>query len=205
MTLPPLLRAGPQLGFAYALLGFTAIALRTAWQRFFDGNPLPALHMAMGLLRVFVVLVVLAVRRIGVRLFQRALPADSERVFLPRPPASRIAILSLLLATLAPWSGAPPTVAGWLSLAAGAAVFPLTGDWHLGRTLFHPRIFIFYLGLWGIALGHLGMGAGILLGKPMWTGAFRHVSVMPGIGLPVLGVLGVAGRAHTGHEPDLRP
>lgn len=200
-TLPALLPSRANRGFAYPLLALFGVALMLSGQRFLKGAPLLNPQLGFGLFQIFVIL---ASRRIGMRLFQRALPTGSDRVFLPRPPAARIAIFSLVLVNVAEWAQLGGPVIGWLALAAGAAVFHVASDWHLGRTLFRTRILVFYLGLCCIALGYLGMGFSRLLEFPEWLGAFRHLSVMGGLGLPVFGVMCVAGRAHTGHDPDDR-
>lgn len=201
----PLSRSAEHRSLGWALLALLAVSTGYQYSRFGGGDPAAWIRLALVLLIVFIVL---AVRRIGMRIVNLTLDRQGidDRTFMPRPPHTRIAVVCLLLHGAAEFSGLRAPVTAWLALAAGAAVFNLTNDWHLGRVLLRRWVAFFYVVLWMVALGYTVMGLVVLTGgPPAWMNGGRHLVAIGGIGLATLAVFCIAGRSHAGHELDERP
>lgn len=201
----PLVSAVQQRGLLYALISLLAVALGYQAARLFGGDPLAWLRAALHLFTIFIVL---ALRRIGMRIVNRALEAgDSrEQVFLPRPPATRIAVFAIALHGLAEITGMSNAIVGWLALAAAAGILNLMNDWHVGRALFRRWVLLLYGILWMLALGYLGAGLSLLCdAPPLWLSGARHLLAIGGVGLSVFVVFTIAGRSHSGYDLDERP
>lgn len=164
--------------------------------------PMRWLLVMIGLLRA---LIVIALSRISMRIVNAALNKTGETgtAYLARPPRRNLAIFCILLYTLAEFVALQHPVSGWLALAAAAALFNLTNDWHIGRALLQRWAFMLYLVYWFMALGYAVIGVAILM-ETAWVSAGRHLLLIGALGLAVFAVMNIAGRAHAGFEPDKR-
>lgn len=154
----------------------------------------------------YMILIVLAMSRISMRVVNRALEERGEaRDYLARPPRRNLAVLCFAIHLAAEFWIGPAAVTGWCAMAAGAAMLNLLSDWHMGRVVFCRRVLMLYLVYWAMALGYLIMGISILSGSSGgWLSGGRHLAMMGGMGLAVLSVFLIAGRAHAGLDTDER-
>lgn len=150
-------------------------------------------------------LIVIAMSRISMRIVNTALSQVGETgtAYLARPPRRNLAIFCILLYTLAEFVALQHPVSGWIALAAAAALFNLTNDWHIGRALLQRWAFMLYLVYWFMALGYAVIGVAILM-ETAWVSAGRHLLLVGALGLAVFAVMNIAGRIHAGVEPDKR-
>jgi len=201
----PLWRSAEHRSLGWALLALLCVSAGYQLSRFIGGDPAAWMRLALVLFFVFIVL---AARRIGMRIVNQTLVKQGidDRVFMPRPPHTRIAVACLLLHGMAEFAGLRAPVTAWLALAAGAAVFNLTNDWHIGRVLLRRWVALFYIVLWMLGLGYAVMGFAVLAeASPSWVNGGRHLAAIGAIGLATLAVFSIAGRAHAGYETDERP
>lgn len=198
----------PHLGFVPALLALAAaLALWQAdhWRGRADPRGL------LALLGVMMLLMVLAMSRISMRVLNDALEqaraagqAPADRLYLARPPRRHLAMACIGAHTGVQllWPG--HASAGWLALAAAAAMAHLLNDWHVGRALLGRRPLMLYLVYVAMAGGYAVLGAGTLAGAPAWRSAGWHLLGIGGFGLGILAVMAIAGRTHAGLPPDER-
>ncbi|WP_445954458.1 NnrS family protein [Thauera sp. SDU_THAU2] len=115
------------------------------------------------------VLIVVAMSRVSMRIVNDALDAErlrraaaqgdamaGERPRLPgedddelpayraRPPRRNLAVFGIAAHTLAEFALPGSPIAGWIALAAAAAVLNLLNDWHVGRALLTRWAFLLY-------------------------------------------------------------
>ncbi|MFT3665901.1 NnrS family protein [Piscinibacter sp.] len=215
-TVWPRLRADPQRAhrsFAAALLalgaGVAAHHLAALLGR-------PAASFLHALLGIYMALLVLAMSRISMRIVNAALDDERARagrdgrrataaVYLARPPHRQLALALIAAHTLAQMAWPGHRAAGWLALAAAAAVLQLMGDWHVGRALLRRRPLMLYAVYAAMAAGYALWGVAVLADAPAWASAARHVLGIGAFGLAILTVFVIAGRAHCGLWPDERP
>ena len=150
-------------------------------------------------------LIVVAMSRISMRIVNAALSQAGETAatYLARPPRRNLAIFCILLYTLAEFVAPQHPVSGWIALAAAAALFNLTNDWHIGCALLQRWALMLYLVYWFMALGYAVIGMAILM-ETAWVSAGRHLLMVDALGLAVFAVMNIAGRIHAGVEPDKR-
>ena len=175
---------------------------------------------------VMMVLIVVALSRVSMRIVNDALDAErlrrdvaqgkaGERPRLPgeddelpayraRPPRRNLAVFVISAHTVAAFALPGSPVAGWIALAAAAAVLNLLNDWHVGRALLTRWAFMLYAVYWMMALGYGLIGLS-LLGVVLAPSAGLHLLTVGAMGLSVFGVLCIAGRTHSGYELDTRP
>lgn len=190
------------LAFLWALLalgvceaGFHADLLAAS------GNPARWLYAALG---VNMVLIVVALSRISMQIVNQALQDAGRGIdYLARPPRRNLAIACITLYTLAEFFVPGSRLAGWLALAAAAALAHLLGDWHVGRPLLRRRPLMLYAVYACMAAGYALIGLG-LLGLLGSVSGGRHLLGVGALGLAVLGAMSIAGRAHCGADPDTR-
>jgi len=185
--------------YAVAVAGFHAATLRAV-------NPLPWAHAGIG---VMMILIVVALSRISMRIVNDALDAaraagdEDAPEYLARPPRRNLAIFAIALHTAAELFVPTSPAVGWLALAAAAAILGLQNDWHVGRALLGRWPALLYTVYWLLALGYAALGvAG--LGGPLGPGTGRHLLAIGGMGLSILAVLCIAGRAHSGRPLETR-
>lgn len=185
---------------ALALVGFYADVLRGEY-------PMRWLH---GAISVMMALVVVAMSRISMRIVNDALDArraatgDELEAYRARPPRRNLAIFAIALFAAAEFLAPQAAVAGWIALAAAAAVLNLLNDWHVGRALLSRWAFMLYAVYWLMAAGYALIGLA-LLGLPLPPSAGRHLLTVGSMGVSILAVLCIAGRTHAGLALDARP
>ena len=165
-----------------------------------SGNASNKLMQARVILQFFaLVFIVLALSRISMRVVNGALEERGETAveYLARPPRRNLAMFCIALYTVGERFAPAAPVSGWIALAAAAALFNLTNDWHLGRVLFACWVFMLYLVYWLMAAGYLLLGLA-LLGVPLSPSAGRHLLMVGGMGLSIFVVMNIAGRIHAG-------
>ncbi len=178
---------------------------------------------------VMMVLIVVAMSRVSMRIVNDALDAErlrraaaqgdamaGERPRFPgedddelpayraRPPRRNLAVFGIAAHTLAEFALPGSPIAGWIALAAAAAVLNLLNDWHVGRALLTRWAFMLYAVYWMMALGYGSIGLS-LLGVAVAPSAGLHLLTVGAMGLSIFGVLCIAGRTHSGYELDMRP
>lgn len=175
--------------------GFYTDALRGAY-------PGRWLYAGLG---VLMVLIVVAMSRISMRIVNGAI--DEAGVvgeeYRARPPRRNLAMFFIGLYTVVEFLGLGDRIAGWLALAAAAAVFNLLNDWHIGRALFRRWPLMLYGVYVLMAAGYATMGLSLLLGGGAFS-AGRHLLTAGALGLNIFVVMCIAGRAHCGLLPDER-
>jgi uncharacterized protein involved in response to NO len=176
--------------------GFSVDALRGQY-------PMRWLLAVLGLVMV---LIIVAMSRISMRIVNRSIDEAGEggAPYLARPPKRNLAILCIVLFTLAEFWHPGGRVSGWLACAAAAALCNLMGDWHVGRPLLRRWPFMLYAVYVCMALGYALIGTALLAGGP-GASAGRHLLTMGALGLSIYVVISIAGRAHCGHPSDGRP
>ncbi len=190
------------LSFFHALTALTLIHAGfylTLWR---DGNAMPWLLLAVGLLML---LIIIALSRISMRLVNDVLEHQGGIAvpYLARPPRRNLAMFTIALFSAAEFFLPGNTVSGWLALAAAAAILNLLNDWHVGRALWQRWVLIPYLVYWAMALAYALIGIGLLTGNN-WNSAGHHLLLAGAMALSVLIVMSVAGRMHSGHGLDHR-
>lgn len=186
------------IGFAICVAGFYADALR-------GEHPARWLHATLG---VFMMLIVVALSRISMRIVNHAIAEAgvtgvNATPYRARPPRRNLAIFCIGLYTVAEFFLPGTRLAGWLALAAAAAVFNLMNDWHIGRVLFRRLPFLLHGVYVAMAAGYTTMGIALVFE----TGAFsagRHLLTVGALGLAIYAVMGIAGRAHCGQPFETR-
>ncbi|WP_245704013.1 NnrS family protein [Oryzisolibacter propanilivorax] len=202
----PLLSAA---GRAHQSFGWALLALAGTAAGFYAdalaGAPgLRWLHATLG---VLMLLIVVAASRISMRMVNRAIEqvTPGAAPYLARPPKRHLATLCIGLATLAHFVRPGSALAGWLQLAAAAAVLHLMGDWHVGPALWRRRFPLLLYAMYAcMALGWGALGLAQLGALP-GAGAGWHLLGAGAVGLGVFIVIAIAGRAHAGLLPDPGP
>lgn len=198
MAAPRLWRdpARRHLAFLWGLAALLACTVGYHAAALGGGQPLAWLNAAVGVMMVFIVL---ALSRISMRVVNGALEERGETTveYLARPPRRNLAMFCIALYTVVELLAPLAPVSGWIALAAAAALFNLTNDWHLGRVLFSRWVFMLYLVYWLMAAGYLLLGLA-LLGVPLSPSAGRHLLMAGGMGLSIFVVMNIAGRIHAG-------
>lgn len=183
---------------AVTVAGFYVDALRGV-------APMRWLHALLG---VLMALIVVAMSRVSTSILNAnidALAGDGiERdPYLARPPRRNMALLTIVLHTLAQFWQPAGRVSAWLALAAACAVLNLLNDWHVGRPLLRRWPLMLYAVYVFIAAGYALIGVA-LLGGEFSVNAGVHLLTVGGVGLNVYIVMCIAGYTHSGLEKDGR-
>ena len=159
----------------------------------------------LAVLGLVMVLIIVAMSRISMRIVNRSIDEAGEggAPYLARPPKRNLAILCIVLFTLAEFWHPGGRVSGWLACAAAAALCNLMGDWHVGRPLLRRLPLMLYAVYACMALGYALIGTALLAGGP-GASAGRHLLTVGAIGLSIYAVICIAGRAHCGLAMDER-
>ncbi len=198
----------PHLGLAWALAG-VAVCVIGAGVDQVQGRSIA--RWLQALLELDMVLIVVAMSRISMRVVNRAL--DEQRrarprvdlpVYLARPPRRHLAVTFMSAHALVQWAGPGRAEAGWLALAAAAAMLHLMSDWHVGRALGRRWPLMLYAVYLFEALGYALMGGGTLAGDAGVFSAGRHLLAIGGFGLGIAAVMVIAGSTHSGVVPSER-
>ncbi|MDC8757915.1 NnrS family protein [Janthinobacterium fluminis] len=196
---PPIWRdpGRPQMSFLYALaaLGLLEAGFFVAGAR--GTAAMPWMYAANG---VAMILIVATVSRISMRIVNGE---GAGAGYLARPPRRNLATWSIALCTAAEFFLPGSPVAGWLALAAAAAILNLLNDWHIGRALLQRWALMLYLVYWLMAAGYAVMGASLLLDGAL-VSAGRHVLMAGAMSLAIFTVMCIAGRNHAGYALERR-
>lgn len=165
-------------------------------------DPMLWLRLSIG---VLMALIIVALSRISMRLVNDVLEAQGgeSAPYMARPPRRNLAIFAIAAYSAGEFLLPGNAAAGWLALAAAAAIANLLNDWHVGRALLQRWALIPYLVYVCMALGYALIGLGRLGGNEM-SSAGEHLLVVGSLGLAVLIVMAVAGRMHSGWGLDHR-
>jgi uncharacterized protein involved in response to NO len=190
------------LAFFHTLSALAAVHAGFYLALFRQGDAMPWLRLAVGLLMI---LIVVALSRISMRLVNDVLDAQGGLAapYLARPPRRNLAIFSIALYSAGEFLLPGNAVTGWLALAAAAAVLNLLNDWHVGRALCQRWVMIPYLIYWAMALGYATIGLGRLGGGNL-NSAGHHLLLAGALGLSIFIVMAIAGRMHSGYGLDRR-
>lgn len=191
------------LAFLWVLVALAVCAAGFHVEAFTDARPLRWLHAALG---VMMMLIVVAMSRISLRIVNAAI--DTAGVvgteYRARPPHRNLAIFCIGLYTLAELLIPGTRLAGWLALAAAAALLHLLNDWHIGRMLFRRWPLMLYGVYVLMAAGYAIMGASLVLGGGIFSGG-RHLLTAGAMSLNIFLVMCIAGRTHCGQPLDEGP
>lgn len=193
-------------GFLWGLLALAAATAGYHGEALLGGNPVRWAHLGIG---AMMALIVVALSRVSMRIVNDALDAaraagDADAPdYRARPPRRNLAIVAIAAYTAAEFAAPEGAFAGWLALAAAAAVLNLLNDWHVGRPLLTRLPAILYSVYWLMALGYASIGVS-LLGAGLPISAGRHLLTAGAMGVSVFAVLCIAGRIHSGHPLDAR-
>ena len=194
------------LSFGWSLIALAVLQLGFFISLSVTGRPLAWLHAAVG---VMMVLIIVAASRISMSVMNRHVEAGrpgnthGEPVYLARPPRRKLAVFAVVLCTIVEFVIGHNAITGWTALAAGAAMFNLLNDWHVGRPLFSRWALMLYASYWLLALGYAVMGLA-WLGAPVTVAAGRHLLMAGAMALSILTVMNIAGRIHAGRWLDRR-
>lgn len=202
----------PQLAFLWALLALLVLAAGCHFDLWRGADAMRWLRAALG---VLMVLIVVAMSRISMRIVNRAIDAArladeptarARGPYVARPPRRRLAVLCIAAFTASEFFAPGSRPAGWLALAASAALCSLQTDWHIGRPLLRRWPLLLFLVYVLMALGYALVGIGLLQtdGAAPSATAGRHLLTVGALGLNVLVVICIAGRSHVGRLLDER-
>ncbi len=194
------------LAFLWALAALGACVVGFYAAAIAGEYPARWLHATLG---VLMMLIVVAMSRISMRIVNGAIDeagvADAE--YRARPPRRNLAIFCIGLYTAVELFAPGSRIAGWLALAAAAALCNLLNDWHVGRALFRRWPLMLY-GVYALmATGYALMGLAQVLdgGALLSVSAGRHLLTVGAMGLNIYLVMCIAGRMHCGRPLDEHP
>ena len=211
LYLQPRLLADPlrrQWLFSVGLMGMAGISAGFYSDLLKDLYPMRWLHAGIGMMMA---LIVITASRIAMRIVNDAIDArtknnnedDTQDEYRSTPPRRNLAVFCILLYTLTRFIWPSASVNGWLALAAAASIFNILNDWHVGKALFSRWPLQFYTVYWFLATGYILLGLQHLgLALPASSG--WHLLAIGGMSLSVFSVLCIAGRTHSGYQPDKR-
>lgn len=197
-----------QLAFAW---GLVAVGACIAGWHVDTLRGVPAGRWLDALLAAYMALMVVAMSRISMRIVNDALdarraaaPGREFAPYLARPPRRNMAIAAIAAHAVVQWAVPGHHAAGWLALAAAAAMLQLLADWHVGRALLRRWPLLLYAVYAAMAAGYLLMGLGALAGDAAWHSGGRHVLATAAFGIGIYAVFAIAGRTHIGLPLDER-
>ena len=179
------------------VLGAAQAAVKLAW---WMGEPALSARLLHAALAAFVVLLTLALTRVGVVVINLALdPSGETTPYRPHPGRRNLsgflAAAQGVAALLLPDS----LVGAWLALAAGAAFLDRLAEWFIGRAALRSEVLALgaangFAGLGFLALGVAGLGG------PVSAGTGTHLLAVASLGLAVMAVFVIAGLRHSGRD-----
>lgn len=179
------------------LLAAAQAAVKAAW---WLGEDALAARLLPAALIAFVVLLSLALTRIGVVVINLALdPSGETTPYRPHPGRRNLsgflAAAHGAAALLLPDS----LVGAWLALAAGAAFLDRLAEWFIGRAVWRSEVLALGAANGFAGLGFLALGLGAL-GAPIVPGTGLHLLSVAGLGMAVMAVFVIAGLRHSGRD-----
>lgn len=198
---PPIWRA-PQrrhTAFIPALFSLGLVNLGTAHSLWLaDGRTLNWLHACI---HVLMTLIVVALSRVSTRMVNDALQAQGhhDASYLARPPRRNLAVFCIALYATVDFAWPHASTAGWLALAAAAAVFNLLNDWHVRSALRSRWVWPLYTVYACMGSGYLLLGIAQLWGLA-GTSLGHHLLLVGALGLSQWMVMVIASSLHSGHS-----
>lgn len=185
------------LAFVPTLLALGATHIGAAYSLWTHGNVLTWTALTT---HVLMVLIVVSLSRVSTRIVNGALTAQghSDVAYIARPPRRNLAVFCVVTYACVNAFWPQSSTAGWLALAAAAAVFNLLNDWHV-RTALHSRW------VWPLYMVYAFMGAGYLMlgASHLWALAGAHLGhhllLAGSLGLVQWMVMVIASFLHSGH------
>lgn len=194
------------VAFLYNLLALLAVHAGFYAALLGGHDPMPWLRLSIG---VLMALIIVALSRISMRLVNDVLEAQGgeSAPYMARPPRRNLAVFAIAAYSAGEFLLPGHAVAGWLALAAAAAIANLLNDWHVGRALLRRWPLMLY-GVYALmAAGYAVMGLAQLLdaGALPAVSAGRHLLTVGAMGLNIYIVMCIAGRMHCGRPLDEHP
>ncbi len=182
-------------GFAFCIAGFYFDALRGT-------PPTRWLHATLG---VYMMLIVIALSRISMRIVNHAIAEAgiAGLAYIARPPRRKLAIVCIGLYTAAEFFLPGTRFAGWLALAAAAALLNLMNDWRIGRALFRLRPAMLFGVYIFMAAGYATLGVALVFDTDAIS-AGLHLLTVGALGIAIYAVMSIAGRVHCGQPFETR-
>ncbi len=164
----------------------------------------PALEILKVALGAFLVLIVLAIRRVNIEAVNEILELEGyEEIYVARPPAYNLTIFMIALYTAIAFFWPDNRALGWIALGTGAASLAILNDfirYDETRILFKPLI----VGLEAVpvimAIGYGWIGWNYLAGSPWYVGDLLHVLTAGAWTLSFYMVMIVVTIVHTGRD-----
>lgn len=163
-------------------------------------EPLAVLKASVG---VFMVLVLLAARRINTEAINRWLEQNHiDAIYLARPPRYNMAIFTVLLYTLIAFLYPNNSALSWLAFAAMAAILNTLNDFFLEEdpVFLRPFIWPLFSLLVMMAIGYGMMGSHFLLVDNIAMSHIQHFLTMGALGMAYFMVLVIVTHLHTGRD-----
>lgn len=151
----------------------------------------------------FMVLVLLAVRRINTEAINRWLDQQHiDAVYLARPPRYNMAIFAVVLYTVVEYFYPQNSALSWLALAAMAAILNTLNDFFLEEdpVFIRPFIWPLFMLLVMMAVGYGLIGWDHLTPEVYALNHFRHFLTMGALGMAYFMVLVIVAHLHTGRQ-----
>jgi len=151
----------------------------------------------------FMVLVLLAVRRINTEAINRWLDQQHiDAVYLARPPRYNMAIFAVVLYTVVEYFYPQNSALSWLALAAMAAILNTLNDFFLEEdpVFIRPFIWPLFMLLVMMAVGYGLIGWDHLTPEVYAINHFRHFLTMGALGMAYFMVLVIVAHLHTGRQ-----
>ena len=187
--------------------GFMVVQVAQIWfylsvLDFVNTSPLAILKVSLG---VFMVLILLAIRRVNMEAVNEILELEekNEEIFVARPPAYNLAMFMIALFTAVEFFFAGNKVLGWIGLGTAAASLAILNDFIaydeeniLGKRLIRALILVPIL----ISIGYGLIGYNYLSGMQYSNSDFLHVLTSGAWTLSFYLVMIVVSTVHTGRD-----
>ena len=191
------------VSIAYA---FVAVQVMQAWFYLaaLGWVKTPTLAVLKASLGVFMVLIVLAIRRVNIEAVNEILEQEGyEEIFFARPPAYNLTIFMISLYTVVEFFWPENRALGWIALAAASASLAILNDFiaYDETNLFFKRLIASLILLPVlIAAGYALIGYNDLAGHPWYHGDLLHMLTTGAWTLSFYLVMIVITIVHTGRE-----
>jgi len=185
---------------------FVAVQIAQVWfylavAGWVETPPLEILKVSLGL---FIILILLAVRRVNIEAVNEILEHEGyEEIFFARPPAYNLTIFTVALYTALEFFIPDNRAIGWVALAAAAASLAILNDFiRYDETNILRKRLIVSLALLPIviSIGYGMIGYNDLAGKPWYIGDLLHILTAGAWTLSFYLVMIVITIVHTGRD-----
>lgn len=181
---------------ALILLQTLFFASELKWISF---DSLPILIMALS---VFMILILLVLRRINMEIINEMLLHDKlDDIFKARPYRYNLAIFCVAFFAIIEFFYPTNSILAWLGIASGASILGILNDYNLKFESIVFKPFTVYLGTIFVfmALGYALLGATLLFELP-YKSDFRHFLTTGAFSLTFFMVMVIIAYVHTGRE-----